>query len=49
MVQVSDKGSSEPLVVIVKIEAILEVGTKPNGTWSPFVLYLSFVCGAVLV
>jgi hypothetical protein len=32
MVQVSDTSSSEPLVVIVKIEARLEVGSKANGT-----------------
>jgi len=32
MAQVSDKGSCEPLVVIVKIEARLEVGSKANGT-----------------
>ena len=32
MVQVSDKGSCEPLVVIVKIEAKLEVGSEANGT-----------------
>jgi hypothetical protein len=32
MVQVSDKGSCEPLVVIVRIEAKLEVGLKANGT-----------------
>jgi hypothetical protein len=32
MVQVSDKGSCEPLVVIVRIEAKLEVCSKANGT-----------------
>jgi len=32
MVQVSDNGSCEPLVVIVKIEARLAVGSKANGT-----------------
>jgi hypothetical protein len=29
---VSNKGSCEPLVAIVKIEARLEVGSKANGT-----------------
>ena len=28
----SDKGSCEPLIVIVNIEARLEVGSKANGT-----------------
>ena len=32
MVQVTDKGASESLVVTVKIEARLEVGSKANGT-----------------
>jgi hypothetical protein len=32
MVQVSNKGSCEPLVAIVKIEARLEIGSKANGT-----------------
>ena len=32
MVQVSDKGSCKPLIVIVNIEARLEVGSKANGT-----------------
>jgi hypothetical protein len=32
MVQVSDTSSSEPLVVIVKIEASLLVCSKANGT-----------------
>ena len=31
--QLSDKGSCEPLVVIVIIEARFEVGTKANGTY----------------
>ena len=32
MVEMSDKDSCEPLVVIVRIEAKLEVGLKANGT-----------------
>ena len=32
MVQVSDTGSCDPLVVVEKIEARLEVGSKANGT-----------------
>jgi hypothetical protein len=31
MVEVSDTGSFEPFVVIVKIEARLGVGSKANG------------------
>jgi hypothetical protein len=30
MVQMSDKGACEPLIVIVNIEARLEVGSKAN-------------------
>jgi hypothetical protein len=30
---VDNKGSCEPILVIVDIEAILEVSSKANGTW----------------
>ena len=49
MVQVTDKGASESLVVTVKIEARLEVGSKANGTCLQCQLLWFFLIRLMLV